>query len=492
MSSEPNPSFLAVPKSVRAVSPALDPATTLWNQLKTELKSQFKGQLLDSVLNAVTLEKNKLHTSQTDPDHITLKIPTSFHQNFLKSRLAQIQPKTKALKIKFALDPKHPSLPALPQSLSSQKSRQHTGSKRSVRKARRCAFHPDWTFSSFIEGPCNVFAFSLAQSVAKNPLKNSSNPLFIYGPSGLGKTHLLHAIGNALVQTQPHLKALYLPAERFFNDCISHIRKNEMSLFREKYRKNIQVLLLDDIPILGRGESTQEEFFHTYESLKQAGCQIILTSDQKPKNIKGLKARIQTRFEGGVVTDIQAPDKDTKKAIIKAKSLQKGVKIAEDIVSYMANMPISSVRELEGYINKIKMFCELRSQSLSLQLVKEQIGTEELSHCFRGEKKDRSAEIDISKATTHQIKKIQKAVCSHFHLSLAELKSSSREKRVVQARNIAIYLMRENLHITLTDIGAFIGGRSHSTLIHSLKNIKKSLVADPHILNTVQKIKHKL
>ena len=469
------------PKPVREVPQTLDSAPVLWNKLKAQLKSQFKGQILDSVLSAVTLENNK----PGQKTHITLKIPSSFHQNFLKSRLSQIQSKTQALqvKIKFALDPKTVPMPALP----SKKELKKNNFRKTISKPR--AFHPDWTFSSFIEGPGNVFAFSLAQSIAKNPFKNSSNPLFIYGPSGLGKTHLLHAIGNALTQKQPHLKVLYLPAERLFNDCISHIRKNEMPLFREKYRKNIQVLLLDDIPILGRGESTQEEFFHTYESLKQAGCQIILTSDQRPKNIKGLKARIQTRFEGGVVADIQAPDKDTKKAIIKAKACRKGIKIAEEIISYIANMPISSVRELEGHINKIKMFCELRGQSLSFPLFK-QIFAEELSICSRPNKKTEPTFFTVPKTTApvHQIKKIQKTVCAHFHLSLAELKSPSREKSVVLARNIAIYLMRENLSMTLSDIGAFFGGRNHSTLLNSLKNIKKSLREDKKLQNTLIKL----
>ena len=485
MSSEQKVSFLSVSEPIGKGESVLDSAPVLWNQLKTQLKSRFQGQLLDSVLSAVTVEKNQ--PGQTES--ITLKIPSLFHQNFLKSRLAQIQSQTEVLpQVQFALEPKDIPLPVVKPSQSQLKK---NSSQKISSRAR--AFHPDWTFSSFIEGPGNVFAFSLAQSIVKSPFNNSSNPLFIYGPSGLGKTHLLHAIGNALATEHANLKALYLPAERFFNDCISHIRRNEMSVFREKYRKNIQVLLLDDIPILGRGESTQEEFFHTYESLKQAGCQMVLTSDQRPKSIKGLKNRIRTRFEGGVVADIQVPDKDTKRAIIKAKSKHKGIKITEDIVSYMANMPIFSVRELEGHINKIKMFCELRGQNLSLELFKQVFAEELLTGSHLQKVKEPSlSKTSKAKTSPYQIKQIQKAVCAYFHLSVGDIKSPSRAKPVVLARNMAIYLMREDGEMTLSDIGAFLGGRSHSTLINSLKNIRKSLTKDPNTKQALQELRKSL
>ena len=449
--------------------------SALWEQVREELKVQFPGKVLDSVLNAVRATE-----AQGRKGLITIKVPSAFHQNFLKKRLAQIHKKTKALKvnIQFNIAEKTtfaPLSPPLPPS----------GAKKKGKKSH--AFHPHWTFSSFIEGPGNCFAFSLAKSIAATPFKNRANPFFIYGPSGLGKTHLLHAIGNALAKEKPHLKALYLPAERFFNDCITHIRKNEMAFFREKYRKNIQVLLLDDIPILGRGESTQEEFFHTYESLKQAECQIVLTSDQRPKNIKGLKTRIKTRFEGGVVADIQAPDKDTLRAIIKAKAEALGTVISNEMVSHLTNMSTSSVRELEGRLNKIKMFCELRKQNLSLKLFKH-IFAEELCSPH----KDLILEETPACVFSSQIKNIQKAVCSHFHLSLMELKSPSREKPVVQARNIAIYLVKESSDMSLCDIGAFFGGRSHSTMLNSLKNIKKSIREDQQMQSTLRELKKAL
>ena len=477
---------LSAHKSASSGNKATDGARLVWSQLKTRLKSQFKGQLLDSVLNAVSLEKHQ----PNQKGHIILTTPTAFHQRFLKSRISQIQRQTKQppIKVQFSLEKKDTALPVCPPesavpNLLIKKNR-----------VKKRIFNPDWTFCSFIQGSNNVFAFSLAKSIAQKPFKNTSNPVFIYGPSGMGKTHLLHAIGNDLSKQHPQVKTLYLSAERFFNDCISHIRKNQMSVFREKYRKNIQVLLLDDIPILGRGESTQEEFFHTYESLKQVGCQIVLTSDQLPKNIKGLKTRIRTRFEGGVVADIQAPDTDTKRAIIKAKSDHKRIKISEDIVSYIANMPLSSVRELEGHLNKIKMFCELRGQNLSLDMFKK-IFAEQLVDSPVLNQKNNSLSYRQGRegeAKLDQIKAIQKAVCAHFKLPVADLKSCCRQKQVVQARNMAIFLVRQNLSICFSDMGAFFGGRNHSTLLHSVKSMKKKLTTDKLTFQALEKIKKSL
>ncbi|MYE07936.1 MAG: chromosomal replication initiator protein DnaA, partial [Oligoflexia bacterium] len=333
------------------------------------------------------------------------------------------------------------------------------------KKAKKnSAFYPQWTFSSFVQGPSNSFAFSLAKSLAQSPFNNHSNPLFIYGPSGLGKTHLLHAIGNHLEKEKPHLKVLYLPAERFFNDCINHIRKNGMELFRQKYRTNIQVLLLDDIQILGRGESIQEEFFHTFESLKSAKCQMVLASDQKPKDIKGLKDRIKTRFEGGVITDIQAPDKDTKRAIIKSKAQNWHPSLPEEIISHISHIPTNSIREIEGHLNKIKMFCDLQNKPLRLETVQ---------HLFCKEISSFPTSAPFSSSQNPGFSLVQKQVCAYFHIKASELRSSSRAKHIVYARNIAIHLARKDLNLSLKELGQLFGKRNHSTILHSLKVIEK-------------------
>jgi chromosomal replication initiator protein len=438
----------------------------LWSHIKKNLQEKFQGKLLLSVLNTATLES---FTSQGQK-HLTIKVPSAFHQNILKSHLGNIQTQVelygapyKTINIKKA--PFNTSSAPSVKTLYSSYPPSPAPTEKKIQKTS--SFSSNWTFSSFVQGPNNCFAFSLAKSIALQPLKNNSNPLFIYGPSGMGKTHLLHAIGNTLEKEKPHLKVCYLPTERFFNDCINHIRKNSMSAFRQKYRKNIHVLLLDDIQILGKGESIQEEFFHTFESLKQGNCQIVLASDQKPKNIKGLKERIRTRFAGGVIADIQSPDKDTKTAIIRDKAKRRHLKLSNEIISCIANTPSCSIREIEGHLNKIKMFCELQSKPLSLSLAQE---------LFSGELEKTSHPIssfDTTPLPKASIKTLQKGVCSLFNIKTSDLKSRSRSKHLVQARNLAIYVAREDLKLSLSEIGFLFGNRNHSTVLNSLKRIKQ-------------------
>ena len=436
----------------------------LWNQIKKTLQENLKGKLLLSVLNTATLES---FTSQGQK-HLTIKVPSSFHQNILKNYLKNIQAQIKLYGVPYkTINIK--KAPLTPPPLSSNPCIPPPQLPINKRSHKPSAFFSKWSFSSFVQGPNNCFAFSLAKSVAAQPLKNSSNPLFIYGPSGMGKTHLLHAIGNTLEKEKPHLKVCYLPAERFFNDCINHIRKNEMAAFRQKYRKNIHVLLLDDIQILGKGESIQEEFFHTFESLKQGNCQIVLASDQKPKNIKGLKERIKTRFAGGVIADIQEPDKDTKTAIIRSKAQRMQLKFSDEITNYIANIPSYSIREIEGHINKLKMFCELQNKPLTLTLAQELFAKEvESSSFFIQHSFDTP-----SSSQKNNIKTLQKEVCSLFNIKTSDLKSKSRSKNLVQARGLAMYIARVDLKLSLSEIGTLFGNRSHSTVINSLKNIEE-------------------
>ena len=442
----------------------------LWNQIKESLQKSLKKRLVLSVLDTVTLES---FTSNGDK-HFIFKAPSSLHQKVLKNHLPLIQAQmknkgiqTNTINIKKdesffsqrTISTKTP--PLLPKITPQQKV---------------SIFSPRWTFSSFIQGPNNCFALSLAKSIAKQPVNNKTNPLFIYGPSGMGKTHLLHAIGNSLEKEKPHLRVRYLPSERFFNDCINHICSNKMSEFRQKYRSNTHILLLDDVQILGKGDRIQEEFFHTFESLKNSGCQIILVSDQKPSNIKGLKHRIKTRFEGGVITDIQAPDKDTKMAIIKKKCHSLQVHLSENIIEYISNIPIDSVRKIEGHLNKIKMFCELQNKALSLQLVQNLLPEETFL-----------APETFSLEEKVSIKDLQKHICMYFHIKLSDIKSKNRSQNMVLIRNLAIYLARKDLKMPLTEIGQHFGNRSHSTILNSLKNIEEQLVKNEEIN---KKLKH--
>ena len=449
----------------------------LWNQVKKTLQKNTPGKLLHSILNTVTLESSVSNGQK----HLTLKVPSSFHQNILRNHLSQIQTEIKTQGYKtINIKQTVPNPPLLIKKSPPPKKEYPTNKTKS-------AFFSKWTFSSFIQGPGNCFAFSLAKSIVKQPTKNRSNPLFIYGPSGLGKTHLLHAIGSALEKEKPYLNVRYLPAERFFNDCINHIRKNEMPLFRQKYRKNIQVLLLDDIQILGKGESTQEEFFHTFENLRQEGCQIVLVSDQKPGNIKGLKERIKTRFEGGVVTNIEVPDKDTKIAIIRNK-IQKNQMLSEEIISYIAGISTRSIREIEGLLNKLKMFCELQNKIATLELVQQLFSKDFLPPDPNIPYQNSPA--FLSQNTSKILQKLQKEVCSRFQIKPSQLKSSSRSQHLVQARNTAMYIARTELKLSLKEIGSFFGNRNHSTVLNSLKKTQNQQQENKDFAKNIQELKY--
>lgn len=457
----------------------------LWNQIKKTLQTSFnQKKSLHSILNSVTLESHILNGKT----HLTLNVPSSYHQRVIKKYLPNIQGHFKTQGVLYntiniqkilkninttnnisspVILPKSPSL--IPNT--------------SYGITKKTNFLSNWTFSSFIQGPTNCFACSLAKSVATNPFKKNINPLFIYGPSGVGKTHLLHAIGNTLEKEKPTLKIRYLPAERFFNECISFIRKGEMSQFRQKYRTNTDVLLLDDVQILGRGNSIQEEFFYTFESLKQSGCQIILASDQKPKNIKGLKERIKTRFEGGIVVDMQIPDKDIKIAIIKNKALSLKLNISEDIVLYLSNIPTDSIRELEGHLNKIKMFCELQKTKFSLALAR-QMFCEEISSSLNNK-----TSLKNSASNNLKINFLQKKVCSQYNIKISELKSKSRDRNLVQARNLIMYIARKHLKCSLVEIGSYFGNRNHSTVLNGIKNIDIQQQQNPNLSKKINELK---
>ena len=427
----------------------------IWKRIKKLLQEKSSGNILHSALNSAVLESSFSEGQK----YFQLKVPSALHQELLKAHFPHIQKHIQNLGGKLSEIEVKKTFPASPPS-----------PRRSFypppKPRPQSAFLSKWTFSSFIQGPQNLFAFSLAKNVAENPGQKNSNPLFIYGPSGLGKTHLLQAIGNALEQRKSPLKALYLPAERFFNDCIKYIRSGNMPAFRSKYRHNIDVLLLDDIQILGKGESIQEEFFHTFESLKFSGSQIVLAGDTKPKDIKGLKERIKTRFEGGVIADIEAPDKDTKKAIIKSKVRSLMINLSEESISFVANIPSSSIRETEGHLNKIKMFCELQNKSPSLALLQKLFPEKSSPSLFFEEKA-------IPPKQHPLIKSILQEVCHKFHVRPQDLKSSSRSRRIVPARNTAMFLIRKKTGLPLKDIGKIFGKRNHSTVLNALKKAQK-------------------
>lgn len=339
--------------------------------------------------------------------------------------------------------------------------------------SQRDMLNTDYTFSTFVVGRNNEFAHAASFSIAENPGKENYNPLFICGPTGMGKTHLLNAVGNHIRTGFPHLRILYVSAERFLNECISSIRRNEMDKFRVRYRDQCDVLLMDDIQILGRGEAVQEEFFHTLNDFFEKDQQVIVASDRMPKDIKGLEDRIRTRLEWGLIADIQMPDIETRVAILKYKSERKNIMLPNEVVSYVARISKRSIRELEGNLNKVKMFSELQGLPIGLDLAKRVLSTHD----------------DVATIT---IDDIQKLVSDHFKVRVPDLKSKTRTKPLVTARQVAMWLVKKHLDRSLVDIGRSFGGKDHTTVMNALRRIEDQLNKDSEIKRDVEELESRI
>jgi chromosomal replication initiator protein len=324
------------------------------------------------------------------------------------------------------------------------------------------SLNPEYTFSTFVVGRNNEFAHAVSHSIANNPGAENYNPLFICGPTGMGKTHLLNAVGNHVREKFPHLVICYCSAERFLNECITSIRRNEMHKFRQKYRDKCDILLMDDIQILGRGEAVQEEFFHTLNDFFERGQQVIVASDRMPKDIMGLEDRIRTRLEWGLIADIQMPDLETRVAILRYKAERKNISLPPDVVSYIARISKTSIRQLEGNLNKIKMFAELQGLPISLDLARKILATHD----------------DTRNLT---IDDVQKLVADHYKIRVVDLKAKSRTQPLVTARQLSMYLIKKHLDKSLVEIGRSFGGKDHSTVINALRRVEDQLSTNPDI-----------
>ena len=328
----------------------------------------------------------------------------------------------------------------------------------------------EFTFENFIKGPSNQFAFAAAQAVAANP-SGAYNPLFIYGGSGLGKTHLLTAIQTEIKRTHPDFVIMYVTCEQFTNELIASIRENRNAEFREKYRQT-DILLMDDIQFIAGKIQTQEEFFHTFNTLYESGRQIVLTSDRPPKEITQLEDRLRTRFEWGLMVDVAPPDFETRFAIVQNKAAMLGVKLPNEVTDYIAENITSNVRQIEGTLNKILAYRDL---------LDDQVNEETVSRAIRDMLKKSN---DF--APTPAI--IVGYICSYFHVDEETLRGQSRSRDVVAARQIAMYLIRRMTSMSLNDIGKEFGDRDHSTILHSLDKVESTMRSDPAFAEKVKEI----
>jgi chromosomal replication initiator protein len=321
--------------------------------------------------------------------------------------------------------------------------------------------NPNFTFDSFVVGSCNQFAHAAAQSVAMNPSR-SYNPLFIYGGTGMGKTHLMHAIGRALT-ARGKMRIIYTTSERFTNEVVTSIKHERMPQLRARYRTT-DVLLIDDIQSLGTKERTQEEFFHTFNELHDAQKQIVISSDCPPRDIGGLVERLRSRFEWGLMADIQPPDLETKMAILEKKAEIVGIHLPPEVCTYIAQKTKSNVRELEGALVKLTAYSSLTSNPITIQMA-QQVLKDQLT------KQDRRITIDS----------IQKAVAERFSIKPSVLKEKSNRKEIVLPRQVAMFLVKELTSASLPEIGRAFGGKHHTTVIHSINKIDTLRKEDPDL-----------
>ena len=320
-------------------------------------------------------------------------------------------------------------------------------------KARTAVrFNPRYLFESFVVGASNQFAHAAARAVAEKP-SHSYNPLFLYGGVGLGKTHLLHAIGHEIQRLHPHLEVRYLAAEHFVNELINSIRFDRMPAFRERYR-NIDVLMIDDIQFLANKERTQEEFFHTFNTLYSSQKQIILSSDSSPRDINTLEERLRSRFEWGLIADIQPPELETKVAILRRKADLEGVSLPDDVALFVARLVRTSIRELEGHLNRVLAFSSLTGRPITLELARETLR-------------------DVAPQTGPRFTSadIIKLVARHYGLKVSEIKSRSNAKQVAFPRHVAMFLCRKLTDMSLPEIGKQFNNKHHSTVKYSIDKI---------------------
>ncbi|MCD7035280.1 chromosomal replication initiator protein DnaA [Metabacillus sp. GX 13764] len=419
------------------------------------------------------LKSTKAHGLQGDT--LTITAPNEFARDWLESRYLHLIAQTiydltgEELAIKFVIPANQNEDEILPKTPIRQMEKEDEQIE-----LPQNMLNPKYTFDTFVIGSGNRFAHAASLAVAEAPAK-AYNPLFIYGGVGLGKTHLMHAIGHYVLDHKPSAKVVYLSSEKFTNEFINSIRDNKAVDFRNKYR-SVDVLLIDDIQFLAGKEQTQEEFFHTFNTLHEESKQIVISSDRPPKEIPTLEDRLRSRFEWGLITDITPPDLETRIAILRKKAKAEGLDIPNEVMLYIANQIDSNIRELEGALIRVVAYSSLINKDINADLAAEAL-------------KDI---IPSSKPRIVTIHDIQKTVGQHYQIKLEDFKAKKRTKSVAFPRQIAMYLSRELTDSSLPKIGEEFGGRDHTTVIHAHEKISKLLQSDDLLKRQIKEIQEML
>jgi len=435
--------------------------TALWETAQLEIKNKIGDTSYETWFTTILVKEK-------DPQTLTIETPDEFFKSWVVEHyesLIQEIINTQAgreIQIEFLVNSQILKEDTQTRLTEFEKSFKEDSSPKSNLNSR-------FTFENFVIGPSNRFSCAASLAVAESPAK-AYNPLLIYGDTGLGKTHLIQAITHKVRELHPGLKHCYLTSEQFTNELIDSIRHRSTSQFRKKYRE-IDILLIDDIQFLAGKESTQEEFFHTFNYLHDNRKQIIITSDRPPKEITKLEERLRSRFAWGLITDVQPPDFETRVAILRKKMAAELVTVPDDIILFIAEEVKTNIRELEGALIRVVAYALLEEKIMTLEMAK-------------------SVLKDMVKEVAHNIsiEKIQKSVAGFFNVSLSELKAKRRNRNIVYPRQIAMYLSRQLTNRSLPEIGNAFGGKDHTTVLHSCKKIEGEIVDNNEMKDTIDRL----
>ncbi len=443
-------------------------SATLWQDTLAYIQGKVPKQVFDTWFTPVHIERIEDSTAQ-------LGVPNKFFGDWLSQHYGSLLAEAvsaarggEETAIAFVIFHKQTSKQPEHTTSGSGTSRQNTG----PRSKRGIQLNPKYTFKNFVVGAGNQFAHAACMAVAEQPAK-AYNPLFIYGDTGLGKTHLLNAIGNYVAE-RTDLRIAYLTTEQFTNEVINSIRYDKMMDLRKRYR-HIDMLMIDDIQFLAGKERTQEEFFHTFNALYEAHKQLVLSSDRFPKDMPDIEERLRSRFEWGLIADLQPPDVETRIAILRKKSEDEGVTLPEDVIQFLATTMKSNIRELEGSLVRLGAYASLTGQTITLEMAKSVL-----------------RDLIGTKKKIVSMDDIQETVGARFHVKIADLKSRRRSKTLVHPRQIAMYLCRELTDSSYPEIGRQFGGKDHTTIIHACKQVIKAKDNDSVLSATLDSLKEQI
>ncbi len=442
----------------------MDQLSKIWDEVLTLIASEVAEQSFAAWLKDT-------HPSHLDGSILYVNVPNEFTRDWVEARYTIALRKTlrhltgNDWELRFKVD-------GIQEKASEPRVIKEKKTARPVINEQQnlIILNQKYTFDTFVVGNSNRFAHAASLAVAEAPAK-AYNPLFLYGGVGLGKTHLMHAIGHYALENNPNTEVIYVTSETFTNDLIHAIGNKSMVQFRAKYR-NADILLIDDIQFVAGKESTQEEFFHTFNALYEANKQLIISSDRPPKEIPTLEERLRSRFEWGLTTDIQPPDLETRIAILRKKAELDNIEAPADVLSYIANHIQSNIRELEGALVRVVAFANLNKVNINYQT------TVEALKDFIGTHKQKEITIE----------QIQKVVANHYGLKVAEMKAKKRTRAIAFPRQIAMYLSRELTDSSLPNIGDEFGGRDHTTVMHACNKITEDIKQDPSLQLTIKEL----